>query len=122
MEDHRLYAAPVAGGPREAVDGGDREVDVRGIERRGGQRGERERAGDRRERDAAPLRSARAAGAACGFDEVVAEPGEIGREPHALYMGSAPRLCQGAPPQAGGTFTGNLRVSEPSPGRPLILQ
>ncbi len=94
-----------------------------GLERRGGQCGERDRAGDRRERDAAPpLRTARAAGAASGFDEMVTEPGEFGRKRHALYMGRARPLCQRWPPQAGGTVTGNSRVSEPSPGRPLILQ
>jgi len=37
-------------------------------------------------------------------------------------MGRAASACQGSPPQATGTRTGNSRVSEPSPGRPLILQ
>ena len=96
---------------------------LRGIERRRRQRRERERAGERGDRgEAAALSAPRAARAAGGGDEFVAELCQVWRQSHARYMGVPARLCQREPPQAAGTRTGNSRVSEPSPGRPLILQ
>ena len=91
----------------------------------GVKRDEGGRADRGRGRDAAPPLTPRGR-AACGAREVVAQAGEVGGQLHhrcVRTMGpTGPGVSARVAAAGLGTRTGNSRVSEPSPGRPLILQ